>query len=512
MFTTISDYLGGPIRLMYLRKSRQDDPNETVEEVLRKHETILQDFALREFGKTIPEDCIYREVVSGESIADRFEIKKVLKRIEDPRVEGVLVVDPQRLSRGDLEDCGRLISILQYTKTLVHTPTMRYDLDKKVERRFFQDELLRGRDFLEYIKEILHRGSVAAIQRGCYIAPVPPYGYRKIKIGKDCTLEPDESADVVRLIFDLYVSGTSIMDICHILEQRNIPTPRGGQKWFKETVRHILRNKHYDGKVIAGEHRKTFVIEDGERKLKTLKQAEADVLVVEGKHEALVDHDTFVKAQEIDRNTPRVKRTSDLANPFGGLVRCGHCGRVMIANIYPHTTRLVCRREAGCIKSVKLDDVYNKILEALELAELPAMKAQIDNGDSQAEIQRRILKQLERQMQDYRAQEDKQFDLLETGRYSQELFDRRNGELRAKMAQCQQQINEARRQLPIRIDYAEKVRSMEDAIAALRDPDLDNRTKNRLLRSLIDRIIYNVPPEGEPRRQVAFTLDIKLKF
>ena len=88
--------------LIYLRKSRQDDPNETVEQVLAKHEIQLQEFAVRTFGAKIPEGNIYREVVSGESISDREEIKKVLARIEDPNIKGVIVIEPSRLSRGDL--------------------------------------------------------------------------------------------------------------------------------------------------------------------------------------------------------------------------------------------------------------------------------------------------------------------------------------------------------------------------------------------------------------------------
>lgn len=105
--------------IMYLRKSRQDDPNETVEEVLAKHEARLQAHAEKMLGRRIPDEDIYREVVSGESIDDRVEIQRVLRRIEDPEVRGVLVVDPQRLSRGDLEDCGRLINDLRYTSTLM---------------------------------------------------------------------------------------------------------------------------------------------------------------------------------------------------------------------------------------------------------------------------------------------------------------------------------------------------------------------------------------------------------
>ena len=75
----MSDYY-----IIYLRKSRQDNEYETVEEVLHKHEKQLQEYAASHFGSRIPEDRIYREVVSGETIDDRPEINKLLKEIQNP--------------------------------------------------------------------------------------------------------------------------------------------------------------------------------------------------------------------------------------------------------------------------------------------------------------------------------------------------------------------------------------------------------------------------------------------
>ena len=217
------------IYLVYLRKSRQDNPDESVEEVLAKHEIMLQEYAQKELGYTIPRECIYREIVSGESIEDRIEIKKVLLRMENPDVKGILVVDPQRLSRGDLEDCGRLINALKWTNTLVLTPPMTYDMNNKMERRFFQDELMRGRDYLEYTKEILWRGRVASAKRGCYVSSVPPYGYDRVKSGKDYTLAPNQNADIVRFVFDLYVNkGIAASQIARMLNEKGIKNFRGG--------------------------------------------------------------------------------------------------------------------------------------------------------------------------------------------------------------------------------------------------------------------------------------------
>ena len=116
--------------LEYLRKSRSDDALLTVEEVLEKHETILDEWAERNLGGKIPEENKFREVVSGETIDDRPEMKRILQLIESPRIKAILVVEVQRLSRGDLEDAGRLIKLLRPTR--VHT-----DLVKRI-RLFFR--------------------------------------------------------------------------------------------------------------------------------------------------------------------------------------------------------------------------------------------------------------------------------------------------------------------------------------------------------------------------------------
>ena len=147
--------------LVYLRKSRSDNPEMSVEEVLRKHEDLIQDYARSHFGSPIPEKNMFREVVSGETIDSRPQMKLVLKLMESDQYKAVLVVEPQRLSRGDLEDCGRLINTLRYSNTLVLTLTHSYNLQQEYERKFFEMEITRGNDYLEYTKQILRRGREA---------------------------------------------------------------------------------------------------------------------------------------------------------------------------------------------------------------------------------------------------------------------------------------------------------------------------------------------------------------
>ena len=517
-------YRGGTLALweqylIYLRKSRQDDPRETVEEVLEKHETMLQEYAQREFGGKIPEENIYREVVSGESIEDREEIQKVLARIEDPNIKGVLVIEPSRLSRGDLEDCGRLISDFRYTRTVVVTPYMTYDLENKMERKFFQDELLRGRDFLEYTKEILLRGRIAAVKRGCYIGNYAPYGYKKIKIGKDHTLEIiEDEAQVVRLVFDLYTKEELTPGrIADRLNGMGIKAPRG-KKWVKDTIRFMVRNKHYDGKVVFYKVKETVVIENGERKVKRLSQPEEEMVIAEGKHTAIVDHETFEIAQRLVARYPRQKHTWPLKNPLSTVLVCGKCGKVMTQHPYKHAEdRFECRTRPRCYKSVKISEVTAAVIAALEDAELPALELKVKNGDGNAaKIQKRLLEKLEKQMAEYVEQEDKQFELLETGRYSQDLFDRRNAVLRAKMEECQANIYKAKATMPKHVDYAERVVALKKAIEILRDTEPTPQEKNDLLRVIVERIEFTgVEPvtdkKGVPQQSSAFSLKVFLR-
>ena len=128
--------------IVYLRKSRSDSPEMSVEDVLKKHEEMIQDYANTHFGSPIPEKNIYREVVSGETIDSRPQVKIVLQKIESPQIKAVLIVEPQRLSRGDLEDCGRLINILRYTNTMVLTLTHSFNLQEEYERKFFEMEIM----------------------------------------------------------------------------------------------------------------------------------------------------------------------------------------------------------------------------------------------------------------------------------------------------------------------------------------------------------------------------------
>lgn len=193
--------------LEYDRKSRLDDPLMSVEEVLEKHGRLLDDYANKYLSGSIPEENKFKEVGSGESIDSRPEMLRLLKAVENPKIKAVLVIDVQRLSRGDLEDAGRLIRILRYSNTYVITPYKIYDLRDEYDRDAFERELKKGNEYLEYFKKIQKRGKIDGVMAGNYVGSVAPFGFDRLSIKdgkKDCftLIENKEQADIVRLIFE----------------------------------------------------------------------------------------------------------------------------------------------------------------------------------------------------------------------------------------------------------------------------------------------------------------------
>lgn len=509
------------IWIMYLRKSRQDDPNETIEEVLAKHETQLQDFAERELGGRIPETETYREIGSGESISERSEIQKVLARLEDPAVIGCICIEPSRLSRGDLSDCAKIIDTFKFSKSLVATPYMTYDMNNKMERKFFQDELLRGNDYLEYTKSILWRGRVAACKNGAFISSHPPYGYKKIKIGKLATLEPvDIEADVVRQIFEWYTKDElKPYDIACKLNEMGIK-PARGEVWRKDSIRHILRNPHYAGYIAFNRVKATQSMENGRIITKKLAQPEEEVILAEGKHPAIISRETWEEAKKLVARNPRVNHEYELKNPLSGILMCQKCGRMMRYHPYKKAEdRLHCKERPPCFKSVKFQAVYDAIIFALENSELPALELKLQNGDGNArEIQRKLLAKLEREMEEYREQEENQYELLETKIYTQDVFDRRNAKLRQKMDECQEAIYKAKSSLPDSVDYGERIEAMKKTIDILKDDNATPAEKNKVLKAIVERIEYSSvhsdPVDRRPNRKGVdpFNLDITLRL
>lgn len=503
--------------LVYLRKSRTDDPLLSVEEVLQKHETILDEWAEKNLGAKIPEENRFREVVSGETISDRPEVQKVLRLIESPKIKAILIVEIQRLSRGDLEDAGRLIKLLRYTNTLVITPQKTYDLRDEYDRDYFERELKRGNEFLEYQKKIMQRGKLLSVSQGNYCQSKPPYGYDKAWITEGKRKCPtlainEEEANVVRMIFDMYVNqDLGRPTICNRLNEMGIKPPNG-ERWSPYAMKDLLENVHYIGKVKWNWRKTVTIVEDSEI-VKTRPKAKiGEYLIYDGKHEAIISEELFNKAREKQGRNHRAKATTKVRNPFASILWC-QCGRAMrLATYKSHNSpsRLVCIDQPHChTGSCTYDEMVDVVAAVLRecIAEFET-RTQNDTGDAM-KLHEKLLKTLEKKMQELEAKEIAQWEAQANPDPSQRMpahiFKMLNEKLLKEKDEIKEAMCNARKSMPDPIDYDEKRILFTEALDALLDSEATAEKKNKFLKRCIEKITYyREAPYRTPSQQVLY--------
>ena len=507
---------------IYLRKSRSDDPSLTVEEVLEKHEARLQEWAVANFGEKIPEGNILREIVSGETIDDRPEMLRLLSMIESPKIQAILIVEPQRLSRGDLEDAGRIIKLFRYSNTLICTPPITYDLRDEYDRDNFERELKRGNEFLEYQKKIMLRGREQSVKQGNFIGSIAPYGYEKTVIyegKKKChTLKiVEDQAEIVRMIFDMYVNqNMGRVNIAHHLNSLNIKSAKGGM-WKQDVIKDLLENEHYIGKVRWNWRKTVKVVEEGEVRAKRPKTEIGEYMVYDGKQEPIISEELFLAARAKQGRNHKAKPKTKVRNPLAGLLFC-QCGRSMSLRTYKkdgverNPPRLLCDNQTYCKTSSCLyDEIIDRVIEVLEQC-IEDFEIRIKNNDDDSiKHHATLIKRLKTKQEELRKKELMQWEKYTEENMPKEIFDALNAKVLKEKEEVEDALCKAAESIPERIDYEEKYYRFKDALEALKDPEVPAIQKNNLLKACIDRIEYNREKAERIKSQQTRYYDKELK-
>ena len=155
-------------------------------------------------------------------------------------------------------------------------------------------------------------------------------GYTKNADG-EIEIVPEE-AEIIREIYECYLSGESLYGIKCCLEEKEIPTPAGCSVWRQETIRSILSNEKYKGDAIIN---KTYVSDCISKRVK-VNNGERNKYYIENNHPAIIDAGTFARVQEeIARRSgkPKVKQKgtkTELSRysskyALSELLICGEC-------------------------------------------------------------------------------------------------------------------------------------------------------------------------------------------
>lgn len=495
--------------VIYLRKSRAEELSDTMEDTLKRHKETLLDFA-KNNNLTIVE--IYEEVISGENLYTRIEMLRMLDDIEQGLYDAILCMDIDRLGRGAMSQQGIILETIKNANVKIITPRKIYDLNNELDEEYTEFQSFFARRELKTITRRMRQGLNKTIQEGGYIANAP-YGYKKCKIGKLPSLQiVEDEAKFVKMIFDMYVNqhygGQTIADTINSMGA----TPRRGAAFSRTTVMSIIKNDVYIGKVSWNKEQHKRPKSQNE-KHKTIKNDKSDWIVVDGKHDAIIDEKIYYQAQEILNSryhAPSNKNT--LTNPFAGLIICSNCGEKMQYGTpkgNKYSPYILCNKK-GCIKSTQVKFLEPAILDGIkdELNKLKINAGINNKNNSEIGELENAISLVEKELTQTYNQKNKLHDFLEQGVYDINTFVERNKILEQKTKQLNSTAEKLKNEISQinNLNYNNKIKQIEKVLELYYS--LNNNDKNNLLKTIIKSINYYKEKDWKSNQ---FTLDIKLK-
>lgn len=495
---------------VYLRKSRSDPDDESMEDTLSRHTDSIMQMSRKAELNIVK---IYREIVSGSTLFARPEMLNLLQDIEAGKYTAVACMDIDRLGRSSQKDTGIILETFKDNNIVIITPAKIYDLNDDYDEQSVEMQSFLARQEYKSITRRLRRGTMKSCEYGYHVSDVP-FGYERVYVDKHPTLKPiPEQAEAVKMIFDMYVNQHfGSYTIANKLNAMRIK-PRKGDVFSRTTVQFILHNPVYTGKIVWNKYkhiRKKTVYD----KHKTVQNPQSEWIVAKGIHTAIIPCELFDEAQEIIKKRSHPPAfTGELKNVFAGLVYCSNCGTAIQRQhnskqgIQP---RLICPNK-GCTSGVPLSAVEDYVINILKnvLSDCTSdIKRRADNkANSQKNAYQVSVRQAERSIKAIESQRNKLYDLLEQGIYDTDTFMQRNDILEKKRSDAE---NELEKYTALLSDMQDKsdTENMIPVMSRLWGGynTLSPAEKNQFYKTLIARISYK---RSHEQRNHTFDLDIE---
>ena len=502
---------------IYLRKSRADAEAEAhgEGETLAKHLKILNDLAK---NKRIKIDKVYKEIVSGDSIASRPQMQLLLHDIEKGKYDAVLVMEVERLARGDTIDQGIVAQTFKYSNTKIITPIKEYDPTNEFDEEYFEFGLFMSRREYKTIKRRLQTGRITSVKEGKYCGSVAPYGYdrEKLKTDKGYTLKiNDKEAKAVEIIFDLYSKGIGCINIAKRLDELNIK-PRKNDSWSQATISGILRNPVYIGKIIWDRRKTENKIVNG--KIVKSRPRAKEYLLIDGLHAPIIDENLFYSVQKRLKtySSPKVNTNNILKNSLSGLIYCKCCGNAMRRKPYSKNRArdvLICVNRNCNNKSAVFEVVEDRVLNWLKEYYVN-LEIEIKNNKSKdTTIQQNTVDSISKEISGLKTQLNKAYEFLEKEIYTVDVFVQRKDDLNSQINELEHKKNTLENEIKSIDKYNKLKRDMLPKVKHIIDiyKKLDDASeKNRLLKEIIEKIEYK--REQTKKRTTKVLDDFELIF
>ena len=284
---------------------------------------------------------IYSDDDYTGSDRNRPEFNRLLRDAEAKKFDAILCKTQSRFTR-EIELVEKYINyLLPIWGVRFVSVVDNADTSVKGNKKARQINGLINEWYLEDMSENIKAVLTNRRKNGCFIGAFAPFGYKKDPERKGHLIIDDEAAQVVRLIFNLYISGMGRTAIARELNARHIPTPTAykishGERyknnytathaniWRCFMVGSILTSETYIGNLIQNKAHsisyKSKIVKPNDK---------SEWIKVENTHEPIIDRQTWDMAQQLLASKVKPAFESDFTGIFSRKVVCSECGRVL---------------------------------------------------------------------------------------------------------------------------------------------------------------------------------------
>lgn len=521
---------------IYCRLSKDDDLQGESASISNQRELLTS--VCKAQGWNIAE--VYQDDGFTGLNMDRPGLQKLLRDIELGKINLVITKDLSRLGRNYLQT-GHLI------EDFFPRHGVRYiALNDGIDTQADSNEIAPFKNILNemYSRDIskkVHSSYMVSAHKGSFTGCVAPLGYRKDPDQHGHLLIDEETAPIIRHIFDMAMQGHGPNYIRRRLEEERVPCPawwnrqrgwrntrktkwetadpeNGMYMWDFTVIKDLLMNPVYVGCMASQKRHYRF-------KIGTIGEKRPDEwLVVEGTHEPIVDRAIFDIVQEKLRSRQRVRNNGELSL-FAGILKCGECGKALTHRIaMGHEPKPVycCKTynafgKGHCTQHRILEEDLTRIV--LDKIRECAAEASVDSEDV-AERLRQTIEESERQRQekanaDLAADEARLASLTQmvTRLYEDRMMGRINEEnFSMLMAKTQTEQEEIKAQITLAQQEKQRHEQMVFSDAQWREAirqyaditELDPVTLNRLIQRIV--VHEKISANGER------TIEVEIHF
>lgn len=450
---------------------------------------LLKDYA-KSHGYVVSK--IFFELgISGRKADKRPEFQKMigLAKSSDHPADAILVWKFSRFARNQEESIvyksllkkKHNVDVISISEPLVDGP-----FGSLIERIIeWMDEYYSVR-----LSGEVTRGMREKAERGGYQAR-PPLGYKIVSHKEPPVIVPEE-AEIVKLIFEKYVhDGMGLFEIARLLNSHNFKTSHG-KEFERRSIEYILQNPTYCGMV-----RWNRTINESKEI-----RPESEWIIAEGEQPAIISKELFDKAQERYKREyrPRGARpASTYKHWLSGIVKCPACGRTMTACKIENNKQTYCYfrcygySKGKCaaknsISSLKLEPaVLESIKSVLDTGKITYRKIEVkteDTADLKTILEDQI-KKIDVKLQRIKEAYMNGIDTMEEYKENKRIVQEEKDGLEKQLSELKEEKISTKNEDK---DMLMRVKNVYDILSS---DSVDATTKNDVLRSVVEKIVYN---------------------